>query len=272
METISQSLKSILIKNGFRNISETEFSEKLNIYFEIDSFDSDTIILFNQKGYTIDIKNRFINTYPFEPYYIKDYVIDEGLKNEYTAQFINYNKIIFNDNLSAVTSILNDKMSIEEIFYYFDYEKNRMLNMLALREIDYNNLEPDYIQHLFLYNNTKDTPIKSNVISYIIQNYKESEQYFLDIIEVLFNFWDHIYSKDQYKFQLTATLTEKLLEKYEQKMDIEKCTPLIQYLYCLHDNLPEKFDNEKYFDQHLLKKYSIQYFATLDHSDMNRTE
>ena len=263
MEILSQSLKSILIKNGFKDISKTEFLGKLKTHFGIDNFDKGIIILFNQKGYKIDIENQFINTYPFENYYLKDFVINEGLKNSYNNQFINYNKIIFNDDNSSITNILNDKEKLEDIFFYFDYEKNILVNNLALREINYENLEPDYIQHLFLYNNKEKTPIKTNIISYILQNNKNSEQYFLDVIEEFFNFWDHIYCEDQYKFQLIATLIEKLLGKYEQETTNEKCKPLVQYLYSLHDNLPAKFLQKNFFDLQFLKKYSIQHFETI---------
>ncbi len=262
MEDISPVLKSVLIKNGLKEITGKDFAEKLYTCFGIKNNDESLIILPNQKGYSIDTKNRFINTYPFEPYYIKDFIMDEGQKNEYTFQFVNYNKIIFQDDPGAIANILNEKDKVTDMYFYFDYEKNAILNNLALRGIDYENWETDYLQHLFFYNNKERAPVKFNVISYMVKHCNNMELYFLDVIETLFNFWDRIYSDDKNKYTLIAFLTEQLLEKYEKENKKEKSTALIQYLYSLHEILPDIFIKESYFKNKLLGQFSTSYIET----------
>ncbi|MFC6269752.1 hypothetical protein [Frigoriflavimonas asaccharolytica] len=139
MENISQTLKSLLLKNSYKTIDKKDFLEKLKTYFGIENLDKEIIILFNQKGYEINIEQQYMNTYPFEQEYIKKYVLQEGVKNEYNNKFIYYNKIIFNDNISAITSLIGNKESVEDIYFYFDYEKNTMLNKFALSNINYDN-------------------------------------------------------------------------------------------------------------------------------------
>lgn len=257
-------LKSFLIKNGIKNIDKKSFFEKLNKHFAIQDFDSEIITLFNQKGYEINVTEQFLNIYPYERDFIIDCVINSGIDNEYNNKFIACNKIIFNDDISAITNIIHDKESREDIYFYFDYEKNVMLNQLALRDINYNNLETDYIQHLFLYNN-KEKPIKTHVISHIINSKsKEVEKYFLEIINNIFNYWENINSEDIYKFQLVAYLIEKLLHKYEDESDFEKCKPLIQYVNSLYENLTDTFIKNNYFEEILLEKYTNRYLDALD--------
>lgn len=264
MKDISSSLKLLLIQNGFKEISEQDFSSKLKSYFGITIDERDLIILVNQKEYYIDIKNKFIDTYPFEPYYIDEFIINERSENEYNKKFITYNKIIFNDDLSSITSILNNKENYKDIYFYFDYEKNNMLNHLALQEIDYKNFEPDYIQHLFLYNDKEKSIIKNHVISKILQNNKDVENYFINIIDEIFNLWENIYSENIHKFLLISVLLEKLLEKFESDKNIEKCKPLVNFMYSIHENLLDNFIKENFFDGNLLKKYSNQYLEIIN--------
>lgn len=256
----------MLIKNGFKEISEKDFSTKLKTHFGINiSEQNSTILLHNEKEYDIDVKNKFIDTYPFEHYYIEEFVIQEGLENEYNKKFVLYNKIIFNDDISSITSILHDKQSREDIYFYFDYEKNTMLNQLSLRDINYNNFEPDYIQHLFLYNNQDSSTTKTHIVSHIVKNHsKEIDDYFLNVIETIFNYWEHIKFEANHKYQLIALLIEKLLEKNHQQKDEEKSRALIKYIYSMYENLENHFIKEEYFENLLLKNYSVEYFEAFE--------
>lgn len=206
MQDISSLLKSLLKKTGSKELSDHDFSSKLKTYFGINIDESDLIILANQKEYHIDIKNKFIDTYPFELYYIDEFIINDSSENEYNNKFITYNKIIFNDDISSITLILNNKENCKDIYFYFDYEKNNILSHIALQEIDYKNFESDYIQHLFLYNNKEKSIIKNHVISKILQNNKDVENYFIKIIDEIFNLWEKIYSENVHKFLLSTIL------------------------------------------------------------------
>lgn len=265
MKDTGASLKLMLAKNGFKEISEQDFSQKLKIYFGVNTDERDTMILANQKEYDIDIKNQFINTYPFEPYYIEEFIINEGSENEYNHKFITYNKIIFNDDLSSITSILQSKEGRDDIYFYFDYEKNIGLNQLALRNINYNNFEPDYIQHLFLYNNSKNSnTIKLQHINYISKNNQNSEDYFLLVINCIFSYWDNIFHNELEKYKLICILIDELLVKNEKTQNLERNSALIKYIYSLYEDLTSKLVSNNYFEQKLLAKYSIEYFETIE--------
>ena len=265
MENISLTLKSLLLKNSYKTIDQKEFLERLKRHFGINNYDKEIIILFNQKGYEVNIEKQYLNTYPFEPEYIKKYVLQEGVNNDYNNKFIYYNKIIFNDNISAITSLIGDKESVEDIYFYFDYEKNLMLNKFALSNINYRNFELAYIQHLFLYNDKSRNPIKVEVIKHIFKNMpKEVEDYSLQIIEMYFINWQDIISEDKYKFHLIAYLLEQLLKKYENEKTTEKSVPLVKYIYTLHKSTVEIFIKENYFENKLVNYYSNTYFEKID--------
>lgn len=265
MKNIPTLLKLLLTKNGYKDISEYDFAEKLKTHFGVDINEKDSIILFNQKEYDIDIDNKHINTYPFEPYYIEEFIINESSENEYNKKFITYNKIIFNDDIAAITTILQYKESREDIYLYFDYEKHSFLNQYALRNIDYNNFEYDYIQHLFYYNNrSNQNLIKSHHVTYISKNHSNVEDYFLTVIDKIFYNWQYIHHNELEKFRLISFLLEELFIKNENSQDFEKNEALIKYIYSLYEDLSKNFSTNKFFNQKLLEKYSSNYFSISD--------
>ena len=260
-------LLEFLIKNGYKLPQESNFKSKVKGYFGISEFSKEEDVLFfnHPKGYDIDVKEQFINTYEVELYFIQEMkILEQGIKNEDNNRFICYNKIVFNDDNPSITQILHDKKAVEDLVIYFDYEKNPILLNFALNNLDVSNKEIIYIEHLVFYNDkTREEPIKKHLLLKIIE---KNENFFTIIIQTLVEFWDNFSAKDIYKYQVLAFMFEELLKKYEKEGDLNdnKAYLILNNSYLKNEIILEDFRKNNFYDYKLLKKYSETYALLVD--------
>lgn len=248
-------LKEFLENNGFKKIDKSLFQNKLKTHFGLQKSNSEIITIKNQKGYEVNNEFQYLNTYPFENSFIETFILKERMKNEYNNKFIAYNKIIFNDDISAITSIMGDKESREDIFVYFDYEKSIMINRLALNDLDYENFDYDYIEHILFYNDKdREEVIKKDTITFILN--KGKKEYLTKIIYEILNLWDIFLTEDLYKYKALAFILESLLN-CEIDIDLtKKSYVLLQNIYVSYDHVLTAFKAHAFFDYALIAEYT----------------
>lgn len=248
-------LREFLENNGFKEIDKSLFQNKLKKHFGLQKPNSKIIILENQKGYEVNNEFQYLNTYPFENSFIETFILKERMKNKYNNKFIAYNKIIFNDDISAITSIMGDKESREDIFFYFDYEKNIMVNKLALNDLDYENFDSDYIEHILFYNDKdREEVIKKDTIIFILN--KGKKEYLTKIIYEILNLWDTFLTEDLYKYKALAFILESLLN-CEIDIDLTKRSyVMLQNIYVTYNHVLTAFKANAFFDYKLIAEYT----------------
>jgi hypothetical protein len=256
-------LQEFLLKNGYKLLNENDFQSKIKDYFGISEFSKNEDVLFfnHPKGYDIDVKGQFINTYEVELYFIQEMkILEQIIKKEDNNHFICYNKIVFNDDNPSITQILHDKKAVEDLVIYFDYERNPMLLNFALNNLDVSNEEIIYLEHLIFYNNKlKEEPIKKGILLKIID---KNEDFFINLIQNLVNFWEEFSVQDAYKYKALAFLFEELLKKYhkeEQSMIDNRGYIILNNSYVKKKIILDHFDKQNYFEYKLLKNYSETY-------------
>ncbi|MEC3874195.1 hypothetical protein [Chryseobacterium salviniae] len=267
-------LLGFLIKNGYKLLQESDFKNKLKEYFGILEFSKDEDVLFfnHPKGYDIDVKGQFINTYEVELHFLQEMeILEQGIRNEDNNHFICYNKIVFNDDSPSITQILQNKKAIEDLVIYFDYEKSPILLNFALNYLDTDNNEVIYIEHLLFYNDkTRQEPIKKHLLLKIIE---KNEDFFITIICVLVEFWDGFSTKNIYKYRALAFMFEELLKKYDVEKDNNegnKAYLILNNSYVEKEDVIENFVKNNFYGYALLEKYSNIYKSldeiTIDHN------
>ena len=263
-------LLNFLLKNGYKQLKETDFKSKVKEYFGISGFskEQDVSYFSHPRGYEIDLKQQYINTYEVEPYFLQEMkILEKGISDEYNARFLLYNKIIFNNDISSITQVLHDKGAIEDIVLYFDYEHNQMLMNLALNNLDTNNDEIIYIEHLVFYNNkTQKEPIKKNLLLKILEKH---EDFFIKILQSLVEYWEEFITDNQHKYYAVAFMLEEFLKKHHEEengLSQNKSYLILNNLYLEKRDLEKYFSAKKYFGFQLLTNYSETY-NLLDEQD-----
>ncbi|OXA99126.1 hypothetical protein B0A81_21460, partial [Flavobacterium plurextorum] len=158
-------MEKLLKSNNFKILEHDDFKNKIQEYFgvDIDKSKYNDIFLGGEGfGFTAMNNERFIDTYTEGDRGDIDGAGDafsDGLKDRieddyYNFIFVYFNKILLNDDLSAIFKINSDLNATEKIVVCLNYEKNSILKntfVKNLKEIDaYND---DFKSHLFWYNN-----------------------------------------------------------------------------------------------------------------------
>lgn len=257
-------LVDFLKKNNYKFISKNSFQEKIKEFFGIFDYSENKIFhLFHPKDYEINTELKFIDTYEVElDFIIETNILEKGLGDLYNNRFVCYNKIIFNDDISSVTQISHDLKAIEDVVIYFDYEKNSNLLDFAIKNIDTNNTEINFLEHIIFYNDkSRMETFKRNLLLKILG---ETEVFFIKIIQIFVKNWDDFSAQNQQKHIALAFMFEILLQKSHEE---EYNTKNISYLvlnnsYIQRETIFQVFEKMNYYGFEILLKYS-KLFSTL---------
>lgn len=255
-------LLDFLTKNKYKPLENNKFREKVKEYFGISEFDDrkDVVYFSHPKGYDIDLKHQFINIYETELYFLVEMgTLDKGIQDLVNNRFVCYNKIIFNDDISSITQILNDLKAVEDLVIYFDYEKNPMLVSIALNNLDTHNIETIYLEHIIFFNDrSKKDFIKRNFLFKILE---KDEVFFTRIIQTITEFWNDFSVNDSYKYNALAYMLNILLKKYHKdEYNIHNVAYIVlNNAYIEKDMILLEFIKNDYYAYELLKEYSQFY-------------
>lgn len=251
-------LLEFLKKHNYKVPDNHNFTEKVKEFFGILKKDERDVIQINHpKGYEINIKLHFIDVFEVNLIFMIDTkLLEEGVSDLYNNRFVCYNRIIFNDDISAITQILQDLKAIEDVVIYFDYEKNLMLLNFALNNLDTNNTDIIYLEHIIFYNDRSRKEIfKRNFLSKILE---KNDSFFIKIIQTIIEFWDEFSVEDSQKYIALAFMLDILLEKsHKEEYDVNSIAYLIlNNSFVENEKIFLNFEEMNYYGFQLLMQYA----------------
>jgi hypothetical protein len=262
-------MNQLLEKNDFKAPNHEDFKNKIIKHFgvDIDMAKYNDVFLERGLGFTAMNNERFIDTYQLDRGLIDGAgdafadILKEGLNNEYNSDFVNYNKVLFNDDPLAISKLIKDSNKTEDIVVYLNYEKNNLLiNFLIKNLKKAETYNTDFKLHLLWYNNKKESQIiRKKIISEIAN---KNPDFIFDLSHFLNSNKAQI--KDKVEQQLIdetlAYLIDIELNHYDNKdLSDNKGYSLLNNFYVQNPKLLEKLKANNYYNYPLLNKYTQTY-------------
>lgn len=185
-DTLYNNYAPLMVKflkdENFKTLDNIEFKKRIQELFGVDIDESEyDDVNPRLKGAETNIHN--IYSIMRKDNFIDFYILDRGkidgagdpLKSMLTDErsnednFILYNKLLLNDDISVLSYILNDKTSLEDIYVYFNYEKNESIkNKLISTLKDIDDYPVEFKNSLIWYNDiNKNENIRKNTLAEI---------------------------------------------------------------------------------------------------------
>ncbi|WP_165828778.1 SH3 domain-containing protein [Flavobacterium sp. HTF] len=271
-------MEKLLRTNGYKFLEHQDFKNKINEYFGVDIYEAkfNDVFLERGLGFTAMGNEGFIDTYQVDRGIINGAgdafaeILKEDMNNNYNVDFVNYNKILFNDELMAISKISKDAGKTEDIVVYLNYEKNNFLYssfIKNLKKIDeYND---DFKWHLLWYNNrSKSEIIRKKMISDITT---KNPEFIFDLAYFLHSNATKVKEKVESKLleQTLAYLIEVELKNYEDKdLSDNKGYSLLNNFYVQNPDLLNKFKANGYYNYSLVNNYTQTYLSMSDEESL----
>lgn len=262
-------MTKLLSDNGYKYPKHEDFKNKIIDYcgVDIDAGKYNDVYLERGLGFAALSSEGFIDTYQLDRGVIEGAgdafadILKDGINDGYNNDFINYNKILFNDDAATISKIVKDPSKIEDIIIYLNYEKNNLLNNFLIKNLkkveDYND---DFKLHLLWYNNrNKSEVIRKKIISEIID---KNPDFVYDLAYFLHSNRAKIENKTEPKLidKTLAYLIEIELKHYENKdLSDNKGYSLLNNFYVQNPKLLDEFKTNNYYNYPMLNKYTQTY-------------
>ena len=264
-------MEKLLKTNGYKFLVHQDFKNKIDEYFgiDIDQAKFNDVFLEQGLGFTAMSNEGFIDTYQVDRGIIDGAgdaffdILKEEMNNNYNVDFVNYNKVLFNDDLTAISKINKDVDKTEDIVVYLNYEKNNLLYSSFIKNLkkidDYND---GFKWHLLWYNNrSKSEIIRKKIISDITS---KKPEFIFDLAYFLHN--ELVKAKGKVELKLLektlAYLIEIELKYYDDKdLNDNKGYSLLNNFYVQNPSLLNKFKNNDYYEYVLVNKYTQKYLS-----------
>jgi hypothetical protein len=259
-------MRDLLKKNNYKFLEHSVFKNTVIEYFGVDTDNAkfNDVYLESGLGYTALSNEGFIDTYQVDRGIIDGAgdafadILKDGLNNDYNIDFINYNKVLFNDDLSAISKVNVDKDKVEDIVVYLNYEKNNILNNSFVKNIKkVDNYNESFKWHLLWYNNkTKPDVIRKKILQDIAD---KKPDFIFDLAYFLNNNSNKIKDKvDAVLIDETlAFLIEVELQHYNDKdLNDNKGYSLLNNFYVQNPTLLERFKSKKFYGYSLIDSYT----------------
>ncbi|WP_345144025.1 SH3 domain-containing protein [Flavobacterium ginsengiterrae] len=272
-------MRDLLKNNNYKFLEHNVFKNKVIEYFgvDIDNAKFNDVYLESGLGYTALSNEGFIDTYQVDRGVIDGAgdafadILKDGLNNDYNIDFINYNKVLFNDDLSAISKVNLDKDKIEDIVVYLNYEKNNLLNNSFIKNIKkVENYNESFKWHLLWYNNrTKQDFIRKKILQDIAN---KKPDFIFDLAYFLNNNSNKIKDKtDSALIDATlAFLIEVELQHYDDKdLSDNKGYSLLNNFYTQNPNMLERFKSQKFYGYPLIDSYTKKYLLMSEENEIS---
>lgn len=264
-------MNKLLKDNKYQYLNHQDFKNKIIEYFgvDIDAAKFNDVYLERGLGFTAMSNEGFIDTYQVDRGVIDGAgdafadILKEDMNNDYNVDFVNYNKVLFNDDLTAISKINKDVNKTEDIVVYLNYEKNNFLYSSVIKNLkkidDYND---DFKWHLLWYNNrNKSEIIRKKMISDITS---KSPEFTFDLAYFLHSNASKVKDKVEPKLleETLAYLIEVELKYYDDKdLSDNKGYSLLNNFYVQSPELLNKFKATDYYQYPLVNKYTQTYLS-----------
>ncbi|WP_415325656.1 SH3 domain-containing protein [Chryseobacterium sp. MMS23-Vi53] len=280
-ENETEFLEKILNKEGYV-LKQDVFDQKTKslLGLSTDTLDigySNIYINGEESDYVISKKGKFIKLGQDllqDLDSIEYQVLTQKKALPYISDFICLNKIIFNDDLTSILSIVKNKDLASDIVVLFNYEKNDILIDTAIKNLDQINEQPAYyIKSLLVYNDVN----KNNLIrEKLLKRIAEKDIYIItSLIDYLMKNDSKIKINEEWKTKCYAQLMNFLLE-YDLKENHLDLNDRLGYwqlerLYNHNKQLEKIFSKNKFYDFPLLKEATNDYnvLSSDDRSENN---
>lgn len=264
-------MEKLLKTNGYKFLDHQDFKNKINEYFgvDVDAAKFNDVFLEQGLGFTAMSNEGFIDTYQVDRGVIDGAgdafadILKEEMNNDYNVDFVNYNKILFNDDLTAISKINKDAGKTEDIVVYLNYEKNNFLYSSFIKNLknvgDYND---DFKWHLLWYNDrSKSEVIRKKLLSDITS---KKPEFIFDLVYFLRSNATKVKDKVEPKLleETLAYLIEIELKYYDAKdLSDNKGYSLLNNFYVQSPELLNKFKANDYYKYSLVNKYTQTYLS-----------
>lgn len=272
-------MRDLLKNNNYKFLEHSVFKNKVVEYFgvDIDNAKFNDVYLESGLGYTALSNEGFIDTYQVDRGVIDGAgdafadILKDGLNNDYNIDFINYNKVLFNDDLSAISKVNLDKDKVEDIVVYLNYEKNNLLNNSFVKNIKkVDNYNESFKWHLLWYNNkTKPDVIRKKILQDIAN---KKPDFIFDLAYFLNNNSNKIKEKiDGSLIDTTlAFLIEVELQHYEDKdLNDNKGYSLLNNFYIQNPKMLDRFKSQKFYGYPLIDSYTKKYLLMSEENEIS---
>ncbi|WDF64938.1 SH3 domain-containing protein [Flavobacterium sp. KACC 22763] len=272
-------MRDLLKNNNYKFLEHSVFKNKVIEYFgvDIDNAKFNDVYLESGLGYTALSNEGFIDTYQVDRGVIDGAgdafadILKDGSNNDYNIDFINYNKVLFNDDLSAISKVNIDKDKVEDIVVYLNYEKNNLLSNSFVKNIKkVDNYNESFKWHLLWYNNkTKPDVIRKKILQDIAN---KKPDFIFDLAYFLNNNSNKIKEKtDGALIDATlAFLIEVELQHYEDKdLDDNKGYSLLNNFYIQNPKMLDRFKSQKFYGYPLIDSYTKKYLLMSEENEIS---
>jgi hypothetical protein len=272
-------MRDLLKNNNYKFLEHSVFKNKVIEYFGVDTDNAkfNDVYLESGLGYTALSNEGFIDTYQVDRGVIDGAgdafadILKDGLNNDYNIDFINYNKVLFNDDLSAISKVNVDKDKVEDIVVYLNYEKNNILNNSFVKNIKkVDNYNESFKWHLLWYNNkTKPDVIRKKILQDIVD---KKPDFIFDLAYFLNNNSNKIKEKiDGALIDATlAFLIEVELQHYDDKdLNDNKGYSLLNNFYIQNHKMLDRFKFQKFYGYPLIESYTKKYLLMSEENEIS---
>ncbi len=273
------SMRDLLKNNNYKFLEHNAFKNKVIEYFgvDIDNAKFNDVYLESGLGYTALSNEGFIDTYQVDRGVIDGAgdafadILKDGLNNDYNIDFINYNKILFNDDLSAISKVNMDKDKIEDIVVYLNYEKNNLLNNSFIKNIKkVENYNESFKWHLLWYNHkAKQDVIRKKILQEIAN---KKPDFIFDLAYFLNNNSNKVKEKTDSALidETLAFLIEVELQHYDDKdLNDNKGYSLLNNFYTQNSKMLERFKSQKFYGYPLIESYTKKYLLMSEENEIS---
>ncbi|MXO05615.1 SH3 domain-containing protein [Flavobacterium sp. HBTb2-11-1] len=272
-------MRDLLKNNNYKFLEHSVFKNKVIEYFgvDIDNAKFNDVYLESGLGYTALSNEGFIDTYQVDRGVIDGAgdafadILKDGSNNDYNIDFINYNKVLFNDDLSAISKVNIDKDKVEDIVVYLNYEKNNLLSNSFVKNIKkVDNYNESFKWHLLWYNNkTKPDVIRKKILQDIAN---KKPDFIFDLAYFLNNNSNKIKEKtDGALIDATlAFLIDVELQHYEDKdLNDNKGYSLLNNFYIQNPKMLDRFKSQKFYGYPLIENYTKKYLLMSEENEIS---
>jgi hypothetical protein len=266
-------MNELLDNNSFKRISGIDFNERVLEYSGVNSDTSkvNDVYLEKAKGFYAILSGTFLDIYQLDRGKIDRIgnpfmdILKEGNKNAYNVDFINYNKILFNDDEITIIKCINNKRLVEDIVIYLNYEKSDSLIKNVVRNIKVDETtNSDYLNHLLFYNNNN----KKNIIrNNLLKSISNSDIYqIVNIKDLILNSNIQLNCNEDIKIKCIAYLINLILENDVKENHFDLGERLgywqLEELFKKDPIFLNVFNKEEFYGYPLLKQ-ATQTYKTL---------
>uniref|UniRef100_A0AA94F3P5 SH3 domain-containing protein n=2 Tax=Flavobacteriaceae TaxID=49546 RepID=A0AA94F3P5_9FLAO len=282
-DTLYNNYAPLMVKflkdENFKTLDNIEFKKRIQELFGVDIDESEyDDVNPRLKGAETNIHN--IYSIMRKDNFIDFYILDRGkidgagdpLKSMLTDErsnednFILYNKLLLNDDISVLSYILNDKTSLEDIYVYFNYEKNESIkNKLISTLKDIDDYPVEFKNSLIWYNDiNKNENIRKNTL---VEIGKKKPDFLFDLTSYV------ISNRETIKKPFNAYTDKAIATLISIQLDLStgdfvsgnKGYALLNNMFVQNPSMKEILKKQSYFDFENVKKAS-------EHFEMNNGE